>query len=123
MSLEDYIRKFKCVRDKLATMKKPLDDLTKVLHLVKGLGSRYKDFQTVMLSKSPYPTYNQFVLALKTCDQQLSTNEEKEKTIEPILNQAFITQHGRGRGRGRNFSPRRRNFQLGRSNYLLGFMS
>lgn len=114
-SLEDNIKKFKAVCDKLAATKKRLDDLTKVLHLARGPGTRYKDLRIAMLSKPPYPSYNQFVLALKNNDQQLIIEEEEEKSSQLIPKLAIFTQHGRGRGR--NFYPRGRGFQHNISQY------
>lgn len=48
-SLDEYVKKFKSLSDKLAAMKHLLDDLTKVFHLAWGLGSKYKDFRIAML--------------------------------------------------------------------------
>lgn len=111
LSLEEYIKKFKALSDKLAAMKKPLDDITKVFTLARGLGTNYKDFKTTMLSKAPYPTFNQFILALKAHEQMNQIEVEEEKSITPNHNQAFYSQRGRGRGRGRYFSSRGRGFQ------------
>lgn len=109
-SVEEYIRKFKAICDKLAALKKPLDDLTKVFHLARGLGSKYKDFSIAMLSKPPYPSYNHFVLALKMHEQLLLVEEEEEKSNQITINQAFFSNRGRSRGRGRHFSSRGRGF-------------
>ncbi|KAG8638064.1 hypothetical protein MANES_15G187901v8 [Manihot esculenta] len=67
-----------------------------------------------MVTKPPYPTFNQFVLALQGYEQTLNTQKEEEKDhVE--YNQAFVSQRGRGRAnrgnrggfssRGRGFTP------------------
>ncbi|KAH0709231.1 hypothetical protein KY284_010658 [Solanum tuberosum] len=38
-------------------IKKPVNETKKVFQLARGLGQRYQDFQTAMLTKPPYPTY------------------------------------------------------------------
>lgn len=48
LSLDDYLKKFKGLRDKLSA-----DDLTKVMHLARGICIKYKPFKTAMLSKAP----------------------------------------------------------------------
>ena len=63
-SLDEYLRGFKGICDALAAVRKPISDLDKVFQLAQGLGTKYMDFRVAMLSKSPYPSYNQFVLAL-----------------------------------------------------------
>jgi hypothetical protein len=65
LSLDDYLKKLKSFCDQLEAMKKPVDDLTKVFHVARGLGPKYQGFKTAMLTKAPYPTYNEFFLALK----------------------------------------------------------
>ena len=57
-SLNEYLKKFKNLCDSLAAIKKPLDDTRKVFQLARGLGSKYQDFHTAMLTKPPYPTYH-----------------------------------------------------------------
>lgn len=118
-SLDEYLKKFKSLCDQLATMKKRIDDLTKIMHLARGLGSKYREFKTTMLSKPPHPTYNQFVLALKSHEQQVILEAEEEKTPTMDHNHAFYTQRGRSRGRGRSFSSRGRGFQQGKSPSML----
>lgn len=93
-------------------MKKPLDDTIKVFHLERGLGNKNREFRIVMLSKAPYPFFNQFVLALKNHELQLSLEVAEKKEQQIDHNQAFLSQRGRSRRGGRNFSPR------GRGNYL-----
>lgn len=98
-TLEDYLKKFKALCDMLAAMKKPLDETTKVFHLARGLGNNYKDFRVAMLSKAPYPTYNQFVQSLKNHEAQLVFTTEEKVSSQINHNQAFYTQRGRSRGR------------------------
>lgn len=65
-----------------------------------------------MLTKQPYSTFNQFIIALHNHEQALiAQKEEEKKYIENA--QAFLSQRGRGRNRiGRGFNSRGRGFQL-----------
>ena len=63
-SLDEYLRDFKGICNALAAVSKLVSDLDKVFQLAQVLETKYMDFQVAMLSKSPYPSYNQFVLAL-----------------------------------------------------------
>ena len=38
--------------------------IEKMINFPRGLGHNYKTFKTVMLVKTPYPNFNQFVNAL-----------------------------------------------------------
>ena len=49
--------------------------IQKMINFARGLGHNYKTFRTVMLVKTPYPTFNQFVNALKGVDMR----EEEEE--------------------------------------------
>lgn len=113
-SLDSFLKEFKSICDNLAAIKKPVDDLDKVFQLARGLGSKYENFRLAMVTKPPYPTFNQFVLALQGYEQTLNTQKEEEKDhVE--YNQAFVSQRGRGRAnrgnrggfssRGRGFTP------------------
>lgn len=51
LSNDEYLRKFKAIYDSLAAVKKPIDDVEKVLQLVEGLSSEYREFKVVMLTK------------------------------------------------------------------------
>ena len=53
------------------------------------------DFRTAMLTKAPYPSFNQFVLALQGHEQTLSLHREEEKTYIQHV-QTFFNQRGRG---------------------------
>ncbi|RVW77775.1 Retrovirus-related Pol polyprotein from transposon RE2 [Vitis vinifera] len=88
---------------------KPVSDLDKVFQLAQGLGTKYMDFRVAMLSKPPYPSYNQFVLALQGHEQMIMTeNEENKESINH--EQSYFTQRGRGRNRGGRFLSRGRGF-------------
>ena len=63
-SLDEYLRDFKGICNALAAVSKLVSDLDKVFQLAQVLETKYMDSQVSMLSKSPYPSYNQFVLAL-----------------------------------------------------------
>nr|CAN64533.1 hypothetical protein VITISV_035920 [Vitis vinifera] len=57
-----------------------------------------------MLTKAPYPSFNQFVLAFQGHKQTLSLHCEEEKTYIQYA-QAFFKQRGRGQnGRGKRFN-------------------
>ena len=48
--------------------------------IARVLGPKYQDFRTAMLSKQPYPTYNQFVLSLQAYEQTLNSLDEELET-------------------------------------------
>jgi hypothetical protein len=102
LSLDEYIRKFKEICDKLAAIGKPLSDVDKVFQVSKGLGSKYKDFRIAVLSKPPYPSFNQFIMSLQNFEQVYL--EEEKPSLDH--NHAFFTFRGRGR-----------NMRGGRGNY------
>ncbi|GKV27558.1 hypothetical protein SLEP1_g36720 [Rubroshorea leprosula] len=121
-SLEDFIRKFKGVCDRLAAIRKPLDDLDKVFHLSRVVGTRFQSYNLAVLSKAPYPTFNQYIAGLQNNDRdlQVAEQESKDKTLADA--QVFVAQRGRGqRGRGyggRNFNSQGRGFvQAGNYDY------
>lgn len=109
MNLEEYLKKFKAICDKLVPMKKPLDETTIVFHLARGRREKYKNFRIAMLSKAPYPTYNQFVQSLRNHELQLASDIEEEKLQHHTdMNQAFYSQRRRFIGRGRSYHQRGR---------------
>ena len=116
-SLDEYLREFKGICDALAAVRKPVSDLDKVFQLAQGLGTKYMDFRVAMLSKPPYPSYNQFVLALQGHEKIIMIeNEENKESINH--EQAYFTQRERGRNRGRRFFSRGHGFTLiGRFNH------
>ncbi|RVW82493.1 hypothetical protein CK203_046290 [Vitis vinifera] len=82
-------KEFKGICDALAAVRKPVSDLDKVFQLAQGLGTKYMDFRVAMLSKPPYLSYNQFVLALQGYEQMIMTENEENKELinmnKPIL--------------------------------------
>ena len=50
-----------------------------------------------MLTKPPYPSYNQFVLALQGYEQTQAVKKEEEKILLQHA-QAFLSQRRQGRG-------------------------
>ena len=78
-SIEEYHKEFKFIYDNLAAINKPVLDLDKVFQFARGLGNQYMDFRTTMLTKAPYPFFNQFVLALQGHKQTLYLHCEEEK--------------------------------------------
>ncbi|KAK6145398.1 hypothetical protein DH2020_022218 [Rehmannia glutinosa] len=55
LSLEEYTRKFKEIRDKLAAIGKPLGDVDKVFQMAQGLGEKYKEFRILSFVKTSIP--------------------------------------------------------------------
>lgn len=114
-SLNNYIKKIKSIYDNLATIKKPVANLDKIFQFAHGLKAKYEGFSLAMVTKPPYPTFNQFVLALLGYVQTLvSQKEEKKGYIE--YNQVFFSQHGYGisnRGNQGGFKSKGKCFTLG----------
>ena len=117
LSLDEYIRKFKEICNKLAAIGKPLSDVDKVFQVSKGLGNKYKEFRIAVLSKPPYPSFNQFVMSLQNFEQVYLV----EETSSIDHNQAFFGQRGRGRtmrgGRGKGRGRGSNSFSQTRPNY------
>ena len=63
-SLDEYLRDFKGICNALVAVSKLVSDLDKGFQLAQVLETKYMDFWVAMLSNSPYPSYNQFVLTL-----------------------------------------------------------
>ncbi|OIT38994.1 hypothetical protein A4A49_56276, partial [Nicotiana attenuata] len=106
-SIDEYIKEFKGICDSLTAIHKPLDEDKKVINFARGLGSKYKTFCTVMLGKPPYPTFNQFVNALRGFEMREDIDEQvQQSNLESTV--AFVAQKSQGRGRG--------NFYRGRGN-------
>lgn len=82
-SIEEYIKEFKGIYDSLMAIQKPLDEDSKVINFARGLGSKYKILRTVMLGKAPYPTFNQFVNALRGFDMR---DDGEEQVTQENLN-------------------------------------
>lgn len=112
-SLEEYLKEFKSICNNLTTIKKPINDIDKVFQFACGLGSRYETFCIVMLTKPPYLSFSQFVLALQGHEQSLVTKKEEEKSILEHA-QAFFSRRSRnGQGSRGQFNSRVRGFTLG----------
>ncbi|GKV28213.1 hypothetical protein SLEP1_g37295 [Rubroshorea leprosula] len=104
-SLEDFIRKFKRTCDNLAAIRKPVDDLDKVFQLSRVVGGRYQPYNLAVLSKPPYPTFNQYIARLQNNERDLQVAEQESKDKVPNYVQAFVAQRGRGQ-RGRSNGSR-----------------
>ena len=63
-----------------------------MFRLAQGLGPRYANFRTAMLTKPPYPTLNQFILALQNHEQVNIIPKEKEEKYVLNHNQVFFNQ-------------------------------
>ncbi len=112
VSLELYLRNFKSICDSLAAIQKPVFDEDKTIQISHCLGTKYDVFVTTMLSKPPFPTFNQFVTALQNYSMRFEGNDNDEKLLPtqnqtPNQNFAFVTHLGGGRshGCGRNSGP------------------
>lgn len=108
--LEEFLKKFKSLCDNLTAIGKPISDEDKVFQLARSLGPKFADFKTTMLTKPPYPTLKQFILALQNHEQTIMVQKQEDVTLVN-QNQAFFGARGRGRnqrggrngGRGRGF--------------------
>ncbi|XP_074575272.1 uncharacterized protein LOC141831767 [Curcuma longa] len=113
-SIDEYLKDFKSICDNLAAIKKSVPDLDKVFQFARGLGPKYETFRLAMVTKPPYPTFNQFVLALQGHEQILQIQRDEERVYVEHA-QAFFGQRGRGRnnrgGRG-SFNSKGRGFTL-----------
>ena len=79
-TIDEYIKEFKGICDDFATIHNSVDEDRKMINFSRGLGHNYKTFRTVMLVKKPYPTFNQFVNALRGFNmrEDETTNREEE---------------------------------------------
>jgi hypothetical protein len=109
VSLDIYLRNFKSICDSLAAIQKPVSDEDKTIQLSHCLGKKYDVFVTTMLSKPPFPTFNQFVTALQNYAMRFEGTDTDDKGgSTQNHNFAFVTHRGgggRGRGRGRHSGP------------------
>ena len=120
--LKEFLKKFKSLCDNLAAIGKSISDEDKVFQLERSLGPNYADFKTTMLTKPPYPTIKQFILALQIHEQTVMV----QKQVQKALIQAFFGQRGRrkknnggseraykqnNRGQNQNKSPYLRNIR------------
>ena len=108
LKLEDFLKKFKGISNNLAAIGKPLSDEDKIFQLACGLGPKYANFKTIMLTKPPYPSMKEFIVALYNHEQTVMVSKEKEVNKHTDPNYAFFGQRGMGknyrgaRGRGRS---------------------
>jgi hypothetical protein len=92
-SLGDYLILFKSICDNLAAIEKPIYDEDKTVQLSHCLGKRYDVFVTTMLSKPPFPTFSQFVIALQGYDMRYgSKTSAKKEGFNSNPNLAFFGQ-------------------------------
>ncbi|GKV03489.1 hypothetical protein SLEP1_g15779 [Rubroshorea leprosula] len=70
-SLDDFIIKFKRTCDNLAAICKPVANLDKVFQLSRVVGTRYQPYNLAVLSKAPYPTFNQYTSGLLNNERDL----------------------------------------------------
>ena len=74
--IDEYIKEFKGIYVMVQQQFTILQmKITKVINFSRGIGHIYKTFRTVKLCKTPYPTLNQFVHALRGLDMR----EDKKK--------------------------------------------
>lgn len=78
-STDEYILKFSIIFDNLIAIGKPIDKLDKWFHLAHGLGPRYMDIHLPMLSKALYPSFTEFILALRKQEQVLLNHKMEKK--------------------------------------------
>lgn len=86
-TVDEYVQAFKKISDDLTAIQSLVNDKDKVFYLSSGLGSQYESFVTSMLSKPPYPTYSQFVIALRSHElrNQCFAKEKHQSFIDPIM--------------------------------------
>ncbi|GKV31042.1 hypothetical protein SLEP1_g39784 [Rubroshorea leprosula] len=121
-SLDDFIRKFKRTCDNLAAIRKLVADLDKVFQLSRVVGTRYLPYNLAVLSKAPYPTFNQYTAGLLNNERDLQVQEQEHKSQVSTYTHVFMAQRGRGqRGRGyggKQFNSKGRGFvQAGNYNW------
>lgn len=80
--IDEYIKTFNFIFDHLTAIRKPIIDPDQYFHLSWGLWPKYQDIRLHMLYNAPYPTYTQFVLALKSHDEVLQNFWTEENQWE-----------------------------------------
>lgn len=71
LSFDEYLKKFKHNHDNFVAIGQPISNIDQVFKLAHGLGPKYQDFRLAMLTKPPYPRFNQLVLSLQGYEQVL----------------------------------------------------
>ena len=56
-----------------------MDETNKAFQLARGLGHKYKDFRIAILTKPPYPSYNQFIMSLKAHEHMMQLEGENSE--------------------------------------------
>ena len=125
--LDEFLKKFKGLCDKLAAIGKPTNDDDKIFQIARALGPKYADFKTAMLTKPPYPSLKQFIIALQNHEHTVIVEKDEEARLGTNQNQAFFGQRGRGRnqrggrppyrGRGSQRNLGGRNYPNNYNNY------
>ncbi|KAH9793669.1 retrovirus-related pol polyprotein from transposon RE1 [Citrus sinensis] len=95
--LDEFLKKFKGLCDKLAAIGKPMNDDDKIFQIARALGPKYADFKTAMLTKPPYPSLKKFINALQNHEHTVIVEKDEEARLGTNQNQAFFGQRGRGR--------------------------
>lgn len=75
-SIWENIEEFKGIYDSVTITHKSLDEDTKVINFVKGLDKKYKILKIVVLGKTSYETFIQFVNTLKGYDIREDDSEK-----------------------------------------------
>lgn len=78
--LEQFLKQFNEICDKLSSIRKSIPNDDKVFQLVSALGLNYADFKMAMHTKPIYPNLKQFVLALLNHKQTVIIQKDEEKT-------------------------------------------
>ncbi|KAK1564843.1 hypothetical protein Q3G72_012789 [Acer saccharum] len=90
MSLDEYIKKFKAICDSLATVQKPVDEVTKVFHLARGLGEDEEGVVVVDSNQEEEALHllDVFLLLLRavtltktTLPSGITTKDNKERSL------------------------------------------
>jgi len=70
ISIGNYLTYFKSICGNLVAIQKPISYEDKPVQLSHCLGKKYDVFVTTMMSKPPFPTFSQFVIALQGYDMR-----------------------------------------------------
>ncbi|KAL9432356.1 hypothetical protein AB3S75_027393 [Citrus x aurantiifolia] len=75
--LDEFLKKFKGLCDKLAAIGKPMNDDDKIFQIARALGPKYADFKTAMLTKPLYPSLKQFINALQNHEHTVIVEKDE----------------------------------------------
>jgi len=122
-ALSIYLREYKSIRDQLNAIGKPVDDITKLLGVLEGLGVEYKSFRTIIYCLKPQPEYDEVIAPLERFESRMQNYSKtqfnsnmayfgqrhpqaqfKETTDGEYISQnsGFVAQRGNYRG-GRSY--------------------